>query len=495
MKKRFARLGIVLLSLIVLAGAVWAQGMGVQNLPGAGWWSAEQLQNVGTTTANVQAEAFDMDSTSTWGTTPASFTIDRYKSVTILPEEFGIEPYFGGMTGKRGSVVVSSDQPLVAIVNVTNRRSGTLGVTGGYAAAMYEGVGGGAVGTQLNFPMFKKSYFGGTTAYFVQNVGGSPATINATFYPDSGSPVSWSSAAPIDPSYAVMIVPPASIANGTKGSAVVTASPTSNLAGTHVEHEAAATVATILKATKAFVPADGDAKLYAPEYKKVYYARSSAIQVQNASASGSVEVTVNYGCVDLCTADFSVVKTIANPGESWNFFAGDADHGSMTNGLYSAVVEVTGGTATAPEIVALVDQTYVDGRSPNRRTTYSAIPDKNAGTLLSCPVVKERFFDNGGGILVYNAGAADDTNVILTYSNSNGDYTTLAQTIDQGASKVFFDVAQKPGLWSGSAVGSSTNNAVIIQTNEPTVATVNENIHFTSSAQQDAKQYSCFPLQ
>ena len=75
---RKIRLSVVFTVIIalVLVGAVFAQG----SPPGSGWWSGEQIQNVGSGTASVQVTAYDSSGT----TYTASSNVAQGGSTTCL---------------------------------------------------------------------------------------------------------------------------------------------------------------------------------------------------------------------------------------------------------------------------------------------------------------------------------------------------------------------------------------------------------------------------
>src|SRR5690349_13082151 len=118
-----------ILSIIFLLGifaltAVVVSASG--SLPGSGWWTSESVQNVGTSTANVSVTAYNSSGASTYITTTS---VISGRSINILPSDFSGMP-----SGFSGSAVVSADQPVVAVGYVTNRLSGSNGVSGGKAA-------------------------------------------------------------------------------------------------------------------------------------------------------------------------------------------------------------------------------------------------------------------------------------------------------------------------------------------------------------------------
>jgi hypothetical protein len=160
----------LLFALTLAISAAFAQG----GLPGSGWWSGEQVQNVGDDDATITVTAYDKDTTDTFS---ASETVASGGAFTFLPNSFADMP-----SGFQGSAVVSSNQPIKAIVNVTNRLSGDLGIDGGKAAAQYQGVDGSMVADTLYFPLVKGNHYSKTTTFYVQNAGSADATnVVATF--------------------------------------------------------------------------------------------------------------------------------------------------------------------------------------------------------------------------------------------------------------------------------------------------------------------------
>ena len=164
--KKFSAI-VVIAILLVAATSALAQG----GLPGSGWWSGETIQNVGDADANIQVTAYGGGSSylASKVVAPGAFT-------NFTPNDFATMP-----SGFQGSALVSSDQPVKAIVNVTNRLSGDLGVTGGKAAAQYQGMESTMVGSPLYFPITKGDSYNKTTTYYVQNAGSSAATATANF--------------------------------------------------------------------------------------------------------------------------------------------------------------------------------------------------------------------------------------------------------------------------------------------------------------------------
>jgi hypothetical protein len=105
---------LVLALLLVSVGAVSAQS---GNLPGSGWWSGQQIQNVGSASTSVLFTAYDGDGND-FPCGPAK-SAGVGQSVNFLTNTECTVP-----AGFVGSAVVSADQPIAAIVNVVNMPSG-----------------------------------------------------------------------------------------------------------------------------------------------------------------------------------------------------------------------------------------------------------------------------------------------------------------------------------------------------------------------------------
>jgi hypothetical protein len=94
---------IVVIVVLVTVGLVAAQG----GLPGSGWKSGQQIQNVGAANAKVVFTAYDLSGT---GFDCGEKTIGAGASETYLTDVDCPVP-----AGFVGSAVVSADQPIAAI--------------------------------------------------------------------------------------------------------------------------------------------------------------------------------------------------------------------------------------------------------------------------------------------------------------------------------------------------------------------------------------------
>jgi hypothetical protein len=481
MKKRIVSLSLALALIVSVVGAVFAQ----TGIPGAGWWSGEQVQNVGTATANIVVTAYDASGAATF---TSSQSVVAGAAFTFIPSNFAGMP-----AGFKGSAVVSSDQPIKAIVNVTNNLAGSLGVAGGLAAAQYQGTE--ATDTTLYFPLVKHNRFGKSTAFYIQNAGTAAASVTAVFKMDTGGTYT-KTVASLDPNKMVLInpidalVPSTGGAGGRDNVGSLTVSSVQPLAGTVLEYIQGEAIATVLNGTRGFTAADFDTKAYAPIVKNNRFGRFTGVQVQNVSA-GPVDITINYVGVAGCLSTYTETATGVAAGTSKTFVQQGAGSPFPVNCTGSATIIATG------NIVAIVNEGNLTG-FPLAGTTYSAMADKNKTTKVSIPLFKDKRFGFSTGLQIQNVGAATATNVVVTFECKVGaTFTAIStpQTIPVGGAKLFLRPSTMPaGTFAVANPFSSGNVAcgVTIASDQPVVAIANEATD--SGTGRDPNNYEGFNL-
>jgi hypothetical protein len=439
-KKASFTLVFSILAIIAIVGTAMAEGSA---LPGSGWWSGEQIQNVGSGVATIDITAYDSASTATYS---VSDSINPGAAKTYLPGSFTGMP-----SGFQGSAIVSSNQDIRAIVNVTNSASGSLGdpLSVSPGAAQYQGTNEPA--TTLNFPLAKNDRGGKSTTFFIQNAGTTAATASVVFKMavPPAAPTTYNFTTPsIGPGQMYVLSPSdASVPANTVGSLTVSSS--QPLAGTVLEHKTVELHATVLQATRAFTPSDYDTTVFAPIIKKGRLGRSTGLQVQNVTG-GAIDVTVNYkGSAGACAGNsYSENTTGLAAGAGFTFL-----HAVLPSDCTAAATV----TATG-NIVAIVNESFDPaflaanpGRS-QEAVTYSAQPNNKATTVISLPLFKEDANSKSTGISVQNVGGSSTT-VVLTFKNSVGTFVSTPQSIPAGGNVVFIDVRLKPAsFWSGTAM-------------------------------------------
>ncbi len=511
MKKVFA----ALVTVVLLAGLVVPASAA---LPGPGWWTSFQIQNVDTGNATISFTAYWQVGGSGGDTTyseDGSITLAQGAAVIYNP---GLAPTYPSgnrigfnttdkhlPTGFAGGVEVQSDKAIRAVVNVGNNPAGSVGITGGRASAFYQGTQGEDVGTSISFPVMKHNYFGQTTSFYVQAAGG-PATIVATFatatcgsgtptgtYPVTAVNIAAGKTYLLDPAAA-------SVPTGCLGSLQVTAT-SGNIAGVIVETQHSANPGTFALATKGFGADDADTTIVAPTNKVGFYGGSTGWQILNPGATAATAV-VTFTVTAVAPGSAAETAGIAI-GDQYranvNIPAGGSYLFSQGNGNYLAASPLDGAPAMAAGIffagTAVASQPVVatiNEANGGNRIVYSAFPGKYATTSVAAPLVKEDFYGATTSVAVQNVGTADAT-VTLQYVCSGdgaGTYNIPAQTIAPNSAKNFVDM-NNTTRWGSELVKSAAQCAVsVTSTNgQPIVAVAQE-----SNPSVDTKNYEGFNL-
>lgn len=489
MKKLSIFLALALL-LVFATSALASDG-----LPGSGWWSAEVIMNVGTDNATIQVTAYDKNSPATY---TASEVVSPGAYYNFIPNSFPGMP-----SGFQGSAVVSANQPVKAVVAVTNRPSNELGVAGGKALAQYQGIDGTMVDSTLYFPLAKGDYYNKTTTYYIQNAGVAPATATATFKMQNGNEHIYTTPV-IQPNQMVLFsvwdaitYNPTADVNSRIGS--VTVESLEPIAGVVMEHFTAEAVASVAQSTRGFTAADFDTTAYAAQVKNNYYGRFSGIQVQNVSGV-PINVTITYKPFDGCTGTFVDTSpgTVA-PGESWviNQLPG------QSNLPFGCGAAATINTATVGgELVALVTESYVPPApgGVQRSVMSFAAPANSATAKLSAPIFKDDYFSKRTGLLVQNVGGATATNVVATFACSGPatSFTAITkpQSIAAGAAMQFNHPSTQPSLFTvaNPFPAAQVLCSVTITADQPIVANANEAVPKGFTLLQDNTNYEGFNL-
>lgn len=456
---------VVLMAVItvLIASTASAQAPG----PGGGWWSGEQIQNVGSVDAQITLTAYDMASAATYAQTK---TVGPGAAYTFTPADFSTMP-----AGFVGSAIVSSDQPIKGIVNVTNQpSSGGLGVTGGKASAQYQGMDN--PDSPLYFPLVKNNRYGQTTVFYIQNAGSAAATATAVFKMDNGGVYTFTT--PLIGVGKMVFVQPsdAGVPNTDAGRAnigSVSFTSAQDLAGTVMEYKVSETIATAINGTRGFTAADFDDKAYAPVAKRNRFGRFTGIQVMNVTGS-SINVTINYvGTGGPCKGQTATDTHSVEGGKSFTFVQVAGQTNLPDNCTAAATIEGTG------NFVAIVNEQNMTG-APTAGIVYSAMPDKSATKKIAAPLYKDQRFNATSGLQIQNVGTATATNVVATFScKGAATFTAISapQTINAGSGFLFYKPSAMPAgtfIAANPFSSANVNCAVIITSDQNIVAIVNE---------------------
>jgi hypothetical protein len=497
MKRSFKLASLITAATMVVGTSVV---IGAGGPPGGGFYTGQTIQNIGTTTASMQVQAVSATDGSIAAT--ANFTASVGSAKTFLAND----PALNLPAGFQGSAIVSADQPVRAIVNVTNRPLGTLGITGGTAAAQYAGADETRVGTTLAFPLAKNNFGANkTTAFYIQNAGTADATFTAVFRMGAGlagpfTPFTYTSPS-LKPGQMAVVFPgdATGVSNQSIGS--LTVSSAQMLAGTVLEYDQVVQPALILQGTYGAPSALADTKIYFPVVKKLLANRSTGLQVQNAdTVPVTVSLTYNgaddrFGCPTTMTP---VVEpdVLLQPGELKVYLNSTL---LPTNCLASAIATATGGN-----IAATVNEAFLAGTAAQRATLYAAYPAKTATTKLVAPVYKDGPNNGSGnketGLSIQNIGLTT-ANVTLEFAEGSNKYV-YSTTIPAGQSALFFKMfttsLYPDANWTGGAAGRLAPNrlyAVTVTSSQPIVGLANEapvTVGGTPLVAQDNINYEAF---
>ncbi|MEO7912082.1 MAG: hypothetical protein ABIV47_20755 [Roseiflexaceae bacterium] len=448
-----------------------------QALPGSGWYSTAVIQNVGSAAATVHLDVYAQNSTAAPATADISPQIAPGASRVFFPgsgSQFGNVDVSSPLPGNfSGSMVVSSDQPVVAIGQITNfQNTGFgVGVAGGYASEQYRGSP--ANSATINFPLVKSS-FGGKTTIFTVQAAGADVTATATILTSDG--VSHSKPLDIKANRSVTFGPsdgftPAVATTGCGndpntsvcfGSLTVAA--TGNIAGVALEYQDGVSPATAVQAASMFGTEDVGDTVLCPIIKNDFAGnhRTTGTSVAN---TGAAPVTVNATFSTAGGTTFTQPAVTIQAGKSFVFSAFQSTIGGMPAGtLASAKI-----TADKPTIVGVVSERNISG-SPVKFTTYTCFNPANATAKIAAPVVKRDFGNNTTGIQVQNANATGNVTVSATYTCNSGANTygpVVTTSLAPGGGFTFFQPAAVPaGNLCAVTLDAGGANKIVAVVNE-----------------------------
>jgi hypothetical protein len=542
--RRLLATGLVLVVLLATFSVAAA------DVPGPGWWTAQQIQ--ATTTGdplasnktNVNLTAYDQSTTP--GYDCGSKNLSQYEAFVFVPTaSWGITPNCGTLpAGFKGSAILSSNYDVVAIVEETNQLVAPLGASGGTADASYRGTSDLDTDTTLRFPAYKNNHAGETSTFYIQNAGDKATKLKATFQEcaastpgcaGAGGTFVYNLTTPLEPNRMAIIVPADAGAPSGTGhfgsltveSVAVGADAPQKLAG--IVNEAATTAsgaARYLKSTRAFSAAEYDTELYAPVIKHSYPVGAgagtkwSALQIQNVGAApdsftisytiaGSstparigTTITDNTTCVNIPVGQTCFVMTL--------FPVAGSGTAQLQPGEYASAKV----TSLAQKMVAVVNEETLYSYSPaadKQFATYSAVPKKTTSMHVSVPAYKEEWVGRYMGVTVQNVGGAPTT-ITARVKNANpgpsgppaADLVAQKTNVLPGASVTFWLLSQNQAQTYGSvSIVSGTpaqfvksNNSMDVQATQNVAVIVNQEDSYINkpAVKLDAASYEGFPL-
>jgi len=416
---------------LALAGALLAAGLPggsakAQNVPFSSGFQVQNLESVG---ANISMAFYPEGGSNPTATVTDTIPANGQKTYATLPQQVA--------SGFRGSAVISSDQPIAAIVNLVSPNLNSLSL-----GSAYVGVRGGS--SQASLPLLFKNFFGFNTFFSVQNVGQAATTVTVT-YRGAGLSSPVTQTANIQPGASARFdqLTNTSLPNNFNGSAIVTST------GSDI-----AAVVTQYDANTSLTYNGFSAGSNAPYFPLVNANNAgfiTGIPVQNLG-SQPTNVTLSYtpsSAGQACTE----TRTI-QPGQSQYFalnaFAATPEQGvnetCANGGTFIGSARVTANSANQP-LAGIVNQ--LNG-AIKKGESYSAFDAAAATNTVVYPLIQDRIAPtlappNGffTGISIVNVGTVPTT-IECTFSNSSVRQTS--QTIQPNGT---FTVQQLNAISAG----------------------------------------------
>jgi hypothetical protein len=456
-----------------------------QVLPGSGWYSTAVIQNVGLAPATIHLDVYAQNSTAA----PATADITQLAAganKVFFPGsggQFGNVDVSSPLPGNfSGSMVVSSDQPVVAIGQITNFQFSQFGVgiAGGYASEQYRGSP--ANSSTISYPTVKSSFAGKTTIFTVQ-AAGADVTATATILTSDGVSHTKQLSIPANRSFTFgpsdgfnpAVLATNCAAGGTLdpntspcfGSLSVAGN--NNIAGVALEYQDGVSPATAVQAASMFGTEDAGDTIICPTIKNDYAGnhRTTGVTVANTSAA-AVNVTGEFTVA--LPASAAGTKYTEGPvsipaGKSYVFGALNSTVGGLPAGSLAAGKF----TSSATGIVAVTSERNISG-SPVKFTTYTCFNPANATAKIAAPVVKSDYNNNTTGITVQNANTTGAVTVNATYNCNSGANTygpVPSNSLNPGESYTYFrPAAVPPGNLCAVTLDATGTNKIVAIVNE-----------------------------
>jgi hypothetical protein len=445
-------LKVILATALLMALLVVALPASAQE--GITWQTGFQVQNLSTSQAAITITFFD--SATGNQTTASNDTIPASGSKTYFP-------ITAVSAGFNGSVVISSDQPVTAILNIIGNNFAYGGSVTGLTAGA----------TKVGLPLILRGNAGFQTWFAVQNTGQTNATVTVSFAPrDASSGSAFTTAA-------VTIKPGASKTFDTAGITqlgsifVGSATVNSTQPVAVVVNQTGLTGFKVLQNYNGFAAGSPTVSVPLVQNGNGNPLTFSGIAVQNIGTTAT-NITVSFsantkGSFQPAAITFTNVqpgqtKTVntskpTNDPSAPGFGGNDAAH------RYVGSSTIT--NSAGQNLVAIVNQL-----ASTNGSSYEGFNPANATAKVSAPLLMANNAAFFTGVQCQNVGSAD-TVITLTYgANTKGTFnpTAVQQTIKKGASGT-------PILQAGTAFGTNRyvgSGTITSSGNVPIVCVVNE---------------------
>lgn len=449
MNKRFSKVahiaaaGALVLGLSAFdglrAGPDAASAREAQAIPGT-FKSSIVVANPGATIANVSLNFVNSNGTAALQT-PLTFTVAAGSSVTQFV------PNVPNLADGRYSVVVDSDQNVVAIANLQSDGPST--------ATAYNGISQNDVGTTFYVPSVYKNYFGFSSSLVVQNAGNSDATVTITYKKPGQADVPKQVTVKSNASVTIdQAASDSGLNDGFIGSAVISSN--QSVAAIFLISKTSGTAAQLSSSRGV---KSGSTSVSLPALYHNYYNYRSSVLVQNVdTAAADVQVEYFTGGRSIGTDSGTI-----GPGATQLFLQFDTDSRNATprpgfNG--SAVVRSTNGK----NVIAVAN---IENVTEGVLEAYNGFNPSSATAKTTCPAIMKNYYGFFTSLTIQNVDTVAGT-VSVAHTNPNGQAAgnPISQTVQPGATMFVFspdDLVGLPNGFNGTAVVTS-NGAKIVAT-------------------------------
>lgn len=442
----------IVLPLLVLA-ALTASGVGAQ---GGTWVSGVSILNPNPTAAQVTLDFYSADTAgavySFSDTIPANSQKTWYiPSLTGVPDGF------------LGSVVVSSDQLVQAIVNTQVPTTGTGTTSNPNRVGTSSAVN--TPAPQMYAPQVMREYYGWNSYLAVQNAGSSSAPVTVEIYDSTGALVDTEVVTiPAGSMHLFRQADNTALGSSFVGSAKITSA--ENIAVVCNFYNASTDYTTAQFHSYNGFPG-GATTLYVPRLVKDYYNYQSGLKVQNVgSANTTVTVTYYFG-----GATYTQTSPTIGPNQAWGPYLGAESQlpGTMAglSGSGSAIITSSGGV---PIVAIINEDNRVD--PAGRGITYNAFLSGEETNTAVFPQVTSKYYGYSSGLQIQNVGTTGTATLSVTYSMSGrSDVTLTGISVAEGASWSMFT----PSVDDINAAFNDTdfNGSAVVTANKPIVGIAN----------------------
>jgi len=370
--------------------------------------SGFQVQNLSQSSpANITIQYIDATTQAQVATQPA--TIPAGGSLTFVPFSAPGYVQMSAPAGFRGSVVILSDQPIVAVTNILGANAALGDSYGGFTSGA----------SSLNLPLIVRDNFGIDTSITVQNVGNTSATVNISYVPGIAGNPATEPPFSLAPGASKTIFQKDNTALGSGppgfvGSATITA--TGNIVATVLQEGNGQ-----LMAYNAFPAGTGSPTAALPLVLGNNFGAYTGIQVLNAGTLPTT-VTINFapntvtaptGGLTPCTTPPQRQLSI-NPNQTGTLIQ-DAGNGNLPfDPFFNGCIYIGGATVTSDNGQPLFVTVNQVASTSKDASTYAGFNPTAATDKVLAPLVVANNFGTFSGVQVQNVGTSA-TSVTITY--------------------------------------------------------------------------------